>query len=204
MLPRRDAGGPRDIFARPQEAPERRPELRGAGVTRGPHAQVFASFAAGIKCPVRRATSLLGWFAVLEGLWAVLVGTTQSTELVAGLVAAAAGAIFAELLRSQGLFGFSPDWALVAKAWRLPWLVVFDFALVTWTLISSLARGRSVRGTWVTVPFPTAAGPNGRWQRAFAVATSNGAANALVVELSDNQARLHALEPKAFSAKSVL
>jgi hypothetical protein len=153
---------------------------------------------------VRRAASLLCWFAALEGLWAVFVGTRQSTELIAGLGAAAVGAIFADSLRAQGPLDLSLDPALLAKAWRLPVLVVFDFALLTWTLVSSLARGRRVRGTWVTVPFRTAAGAKGRWQRAFAVATSNGAANALVVELVDNEARLHALEPEAFTAKSVL
>ena len=51
-----------------------------------------------------RVTSLLVWFALLEGLWAMLVGTTSRTpSSSAGFVAAALGAIFADALRSRGL-----------------------------------------------------------------------------------------------------
>jgi hypothetical protein len=153
---------------------------------------------------VRRATSLLLWFLVLEGLWAVLVGTRQSTELIAGLAAAAIGAAFAEVLRSRGLLAYAVDPGLLAKAWKLPWLVPFDFAVVTWVLVRSLARGRRVRGSWVTVPFPTEPGPRGRWQRAFGTTLANGAPNALPVELRGDEALMHALAPGVFSARTVL
>jgi hypothetical protein len=153
---------------------------------------------------VRRAISLLAWFVALEALWAVLVGTKQSTELVAGLGAAAVGAAFAEVLRSHGLLVVAPDVRLAAKAWKLPWLVPFDFALVTWVLVGSLARGCRVRGSWVTVPFRVDGGAKGRWQRTFAVSTSNGAANAIVVDLRDGEAEMHALAPDVFSAQTVL
>ena len=153
---------------------------------------------------VPRVASFLVWFVVLEVLWAAIVGTTQSTELIVGLAAAAVGAAFAELLRSLGFLGYRIDGQLLAKAWKLPWLVPFDFALVSWTLVRALARGRRVGGEWVRVPFPTAPGPEGRWQRAFGVATSNGAANAIVVDLDDDEALLHALEPRVFSARTVL
>lgn len=153
---------------------------------------------------MRRAVSLLAWFVGLEMLWAVLVGTTQSTELLAGLGAAALGAVFAEVLRTHGLLVVAPDFRLAAKAWKLPWLVPFDFALVTWVLVRSLARGRRVRGSWVSVPFRVDAGAKGRWQRAFAVSTSNGAANAIVVDLHDGQAEMHALAPDVFSGQTVL
>jgi hypothetical protein len=54
------------------------------------------------------------------------------------------------------------------------------------------------------VPFRIAPGAVGRWQRAFAVMTSNGAANAMVVDFADDEATLHALEPRLFSGRSVL
>lgn len=85
----------------------------------------------------------------------MLVGTTKSTELIIGLAAAAVGAVFTELLRSLGLFGFRAHGPLLAKAWKLPWLVSFDFGLATWVLVRSLARRRRVRGSWTRVPFPT-------------------------------------------------
>ena len=133
-----------------------------------------------------------------------LVGTAQSTELIVGLAAAAVGAAFAELLRSLGMFGYRVDAHLLAKAWKLPWLVPFDFGVAAWVLVSSLAHGRRVRGEWVRAPFPTGAGATGRWQRAFGVTTSNGAANAIVVDLRDGEALLHALEPRVFSGRTVL
>jgi hypothetical protein len=153
---------------------------------------------------MRRAASLLGWFAALEVLWAILIGTAQSTELLAGLGAAALGALAAEALRTQGLLVVAPDVRLAAKAWKLPWLVPFDFAVVTWVLVRSLSQGRRVRGSWVSVPFRTDPGAKGRWQRAFGVATANGAANAIVVDLRDGEAEMHALAPDVFSAQTVL
>jgi hypothetical protein len=153
---------------------------------------------------VSRIVSFVFWFCALELLWAMLVGTTQSTELLVGLAAATLGAAFADVLRAQGLFVIAPDARLLARAWKLPWLVPFDFALVTWTLVRSLARGRRVRGQWVTVPYPLARGATGRWQRTFAVATANGAANALVVDMGDRESELHALQPGVFSAQTVL
>jgi hypothetical protein len=151
-----------------------------------------------------RVASFFVWFAALELLWAVLVGTTQSTELLAGLAAAAIGAAFVEALRFLGLFEYRVDPTLLLKASKLAWLVPFDFGLATWTLVRSLARAKRVRGRWVRVPFRTQPGPTGRWQRAFAVAASNGAANAIVVDIDADEALMHALEPGVFSARTVL
>jgi hypothetical protein len=153
---------------------------------------------------VRRALSLLAWFALLEGLWAVFVGTTQSAELVAGLLAAAAGAVLAEVLRSLGLLGYRPDPRLLTGIWKLPFDVVFDFGLVTWVLVRALLRRRRVRGEWVTVPFRTEAGPAGRWQRAVGAGAGSASPNAIVVDLDGRHALLHALEPGSRTAKSVL
>jgi Na+/H+ ion antiporter subunit len=151
-----------------------------------------------------RVTSLLVWFALLEGLWAMLVGTQQDTELAAGLVAAAFGAIFADALRSRGLLAYTTDFRMLAKGWRFVWIVPFDFVVVTWVLIRSLAHGRRVRGEWVRAPFPTDEGSVGRWQRAFAATLSTAAPNAIVVDLDDDEALLHTLEKRVFTGTSVL
>lgn len=151
-----------------------------------------------------RVASFLVWFVALELVWGVVVGTTQSTELIAGLAAAAVGAAFAELLRSLGMLGYRIDPALLAKAWKLPLVVLFDFGVIVWVLARSLARGRRVRGRWVRVPFRTQPGDTGRWQRAFGVATSNGTPNAMVVDYTDDEALLHVLEPRVFSGRTVL
>jgi hypothetical protein len=148
---------------------------------------------------VRRPLSLLAWFAVLEGLWTVFVGTRQGTELVAGLIAAAAGSALVELLRSLGLFAYRIDLHLVAGAWRLPVDVVFDFGVLTWVLARALVRGRRVRGEWVTVPFRAVGG----WQRAFGAIAGTASPNAIVVDVDGDRALLHALEPGVHTAKSV-
>ena len=55
------------------------------------------------------AFAFLAWFAALELLCGVLVGTTQSTELLSGLGAAVLGAVLADVVRARGL--------LVRVAW---------------------------------------------------------------------------------------
>ena len=151
-----------------------------------------------------RIASFAFWFVAPELLWAILVGTTQSTELLVGLAAAAIGAAFAVVLTSYGMFALTPGRRVLASAWKLPGLVLFDFALVTLTLARAFAGGRRVEGSWVTVPYPIDRGAQGRWERTFAVATANGAANAIVVDMHERETEMHALEPQAFTARTVL
>jgi multisubunit Na+/H+ antiporter MnhE subunit len=153
---------------------------------------------------VRRLAFLLVWFLLLEGLWAILVGTRQTTELVAGLIAAAVGAAFALVLQSLGVFGYETDWHLLARAWHLIWQTVFDFAVVTWVLAASVARRRRVRGEWVLVPFPTDGGARGRWQRAFGSVAGTATPNAIVVDLRRDEGLLHALAPGVRTARQVV
>jgi multisubunit Na+/H+ antiporter MnhE subunit len=153
---------------------------------------------------VRRVTSLLVWFVLLEGLWAMLVGTQQDTELAAGFVAAAFGAILADALRSRGLLDYSTDFRMLAQAWRFVWIVPFDFVVVTRVLVCAIARGRRPHGAFVRTDFTTHEGSVGRWQRAFAATLSTGAPNAIVVDLDDDEALLHSLETRVFTGTSVL
>lgn len=153
---------------------------------------------------MRRAASLLVWFALLDGLWMLLVGTRQSLEVEAGLAAAAVGAVFAEVLRSHGLLAYAADLRLLAKLVSLVWQIVFDFALLTWVLVRSLAHGRRVEGTWLTVPFPTAEGSKGRWQRAFAITGGTATPNAIVVDIDRGEALLHSLEPRVSTGREVI
>jgi hypothetical protein len=153
---------------------------------------------------VRRVASFLGWFALLWLFWVAVVGTTQSTEVLAGACAAAVGAVFAEVLRAHGLLDFAADPKLELKAAKLVWIVPADFALATWTLVVAIAGGKRVHGEWVRAPFPLHAGAKGRWQRAFVVATSNGAVNAIVVDLDGREATLHALDVRVRSGRTAL
>lgn len=151
-----------------------------------------------------RIARFLAWFVALVALWGVFVGTTQSTELIAGLMAAAIGATFVELLRAHGLIGFRTAPGIVARAWRIPWQVFFDFGVISWVLLRSLARGRRVRGEWLTIDFPTQDGPEGRFERALTIALENETPNAIVVDLDEGRALLHSLDTRVSSGRSLL
>jgi hypothetical protein len=153
---------------------------------------------------VRRALSLLVWFAVLEGFWALLVGTQQDTELAAGLIAAAVGAVLAETMRSLGLLPYTTHFATLAKLWKAPFFVVFDFLLITWMLVAALARGRRVRGTWTQIRFVQEEGSVGNWQRAFGTVLGNNYANTVITDFEGDEALVHAFAPDAITAKSVV
>lgn len=144
------------------------------------------------------------WTCALEVVWLVLVGTTQSTELVAGGIASAIVALFVEALRQLDLLAFSPSLRVVASAWSIPQQVVFDFVLAGWVLVRSLARGRRVRGEWVRADFPTRPGRVGRFQRALAATLENETANGIVVDLDHDTALLHSLDTSVSSGRSVL
>lgn len=139
---------------------------------------------------MRRITSLLVWFAMLEGFWALLVGTQQNTELVGGLGAAALGAVFAECLRTLGLLRFTTDVRLLAKAWKLPWYLLVDFAIL------SLASVRGTKAVWVEQPVDYDA-----WGRAFAAVAGSATPNAIVVDVDEERALLHSLDTRVPSGR---
>lgn len=131
---------------------------------------------------MRRTASLLVWFALLEGFWALLVGTQQDTELVGGLGAAALGAVFAELLRTKGLLAYTTDFRLLARLVTLPWRVVRAFGIVTLALV----QGRS--GAWVEE-----AAPDEPWGRAFTAVEGSVTPNAVVVDVGGGRKLVHEL-----------
>jgi hypothetical protein len=153
---------------------------------------------------VRALFRFAAWFLALEVLWAVFVGTTQSTELVAGLIAAAVAAVFVEALRAAGLLRFSWSGKAVASAWAIPAHVVFDWALVLSILLRRISRGERVRGQWLEVPFDEEPGPRGRFRRALAAALENESSNGMVVDLHDGRALLHSLDTSVRTGRQVM
>lgn len=151
-----------------------------------------------------RIARFVAWVAGLEVVWAVLVGTTQSTELIAGLLASCVTALFVEALRARGLLGFRFSGTAVARAWSIPGKVVFDFFLVGWVLLKAIAGRRRVRGVWVEAAFDDAGGPEGRFLRALIGTLENDVPNGLVVDLSDGKALLHSLDPRVSTGRTVL
>ena len=96
---------------------------------------------------MRRLGAWLSWFALLFGLWLLLVGTVQEVELVAGLCAAAVGASVADVVRSLGLLRFGVEWRWLRLGWRPLVRVVPDFVLVLAALV------RRPQGRFRTIEF---------------------------------------------------
>jgi hypothetical protein len=159
---------------------------------------------AGIKFEVLTVVRLVVWTCALEVLWLVLVGTTQSTELIAGGIASVLTALFVEVLRRHGLLAFRVSLRMVARAWSVPHHVVFDFGLLGWVLVRSLARRRRVRGEFVKIDYPLGSGPKGRFERALVATLENESANGIVVDLDDGTALLHSLDTRVSTGRSVL
>jgi multisubunit Na+/H+ antiporter MnhE subunit len=149
---------------------------------------------------VRRAASLAFWYALLFGFWELLVGTFNSTELFAGLIAAAVGAAFAELIRSLGLLRFPgatpASWLAIG---RLGWQLPLEFLIIGGALFRALARGRRLEGEWVRVPFEGDAG-----RRALAAVIGTASPNAIVVDVNDGQVLLHSIAPSLPGGKEAI
>jgi multisubunit Na+/H+ antiporter MnhE subunit len=143
---------------------------------------------------VRQIARLARWWLGLFGFWLLLVGTSESLELVAGACTAALGAALAEGVRSKLAF----DASLLAGAWRIPLRILRDFALIAWALVLHVTGVRPVRSSWVEVPFPRAGEPG---RRAVAAALGSVSPNAIVAEVDRerNVAVVHELVPSSGS-----
>ena len=129
-------------------------------------------------------------FALLFGLWALLVGTTAWLELVAGLAAAALAATGLTVARRTTDTPHGPDWRLLLRAWRVPLHVVADTAV----LVRVLARGERAPGAYRTVEL----GARDPSRRATATLLASIAPNTLVVDVDERgRAVLHDLDPGA-------
>jgi hypothetical protein len=153
---------------------------------------------------VRSAARFLVWFCCLEALWLVFVGTTQSTEVVAGLICSGAVALFAERLGATGITGFRVSPAALARARSVPAHVLFDFVLVLWLALRAAARRERIRGVWLSVEFGDEEGPRGRFLRALTATLENGTANGMVVDIDRGRALLHSLDTRFSTGKQVL
>ena len=154
---------------------------------------------------MRRATSLVTWFALLFVFWELLVGTFQTEEMLAGLIAAAIGTAFMLVLGGLGLLGFGIDVSTAVRVGKLAWQLPVEVCVVTWVLLEALAHGRRVRGSWVQIRYATGPHPLGRGRRALATTAGTAAPNSIVVDLgADGDALLHSLAPNRPGGRAIL
>lgn len=151
-----------------------------------------------------RVLRFVVWFCCLELLWLVFVGTTQSTEVIAGLIASAIVALFVEALRATGVLGFRILPGALVRARSVPAHTVFDFVLVLWLVLRAVWRRERIRGRWLSVDFEDAEGPRGRFLRALAATLENGTSNGMVVDLDGGRALLHSLDTRVATGRKVL
>lgn len=139
------------------------------------------------------------WWVFLLVLWLLLVGAYSKEELVAGALASVVAVGVGALVGRQGLFAYRLDYAWLARAWKLPWSLVREFAL----LVLALARGRP-QGAFATLPFPVGGDdPLSKGRRALVGTLGTISPNAYVIDFDRERALvlLYELDPKRASGE---
>jgi multisubunit Na+/H+ antiporter MnhE subunit len=96
-------------------------------------------------------------WASLFLFWMLLVATLAPAEVAAGVVAATIGTVASEVVRRQRLTTFRPRMGWLLRTWRLPWLVLSDFGVVSLALWRHITGAKRLRGAFRAVPFPSRA-----------------------------------------------
>jgi multisubunit Na+/H+ antiporter MnhE subunit len=137
---------------------------------------------------VRALLAIVFWWVVLAGVWLLYVGQHTKENAVAGAIAAGIAVGFGALLARLGLYRFGFHARLLRRAASLPWHVVRDFGIVTFTLL----RGRPA-GRFVELPFRA----DSAGGRALAGLLGSVAPNAYVVDFDTHRGRafVHELDP---------
>jgi multisubunit Na+/H+ antiporter MnhE subunit len=139
------------------------------------------------------------WWALLTGLYWLLVFKTEPAELVAGAICGAISATGTDLVRRHGSLRFALEWRWLRALLPLPWLVLRDTATLLRVLWRVIVRREDVRGRFVARPFEGAhrRGAKAAGRRAVIKFAGSVAPNSLVVGFADRHDRvlLHELVP---------
>ena len=139
------------------------------------------------------------WWLVLFWLWLLLVGDWNRIDVIGAACGAAAGATLAELLRTATRQPLLAPVERLRAAAAVPPIVIADFAVVTWALLSSLVRRRFARGAFITRSFDAGpkTTPSGRAHRAWTVWLAGLSPNAYVIDIDEERdtVLLHDLRP---------
>lgn len=142
---------------------------------------------------------LSAWWVALAALWLALDDTVALPELITGAVAAALGAVAAEVVHSQNLVRVRVRRRWLRYAWR-PLLRLFpDTARVMGVLLRQLVLRRPARGSFRAVPFRFGyeTGAHDTTRRSLAKAVGSFAPNSYVVGVDAERELLlvHQLDP---------
>ncbi len=126
------------------------------------------------------AVAVAGW-AVLLGLWLLLVDTLDPPELIAGAAAALIAALAGGLACHSSVV-FRPSRVSPANAWRLPLEVVRDTVVVLRATLLHLLRVRRLAGGFDVQPAgPEAGSARASGRRAAALLRTSVAPNTVAL-----------------------
>jgi hypothetical protein len=146
------------------------------------------------------------WWLLLTGLWIPLAFDVAVPELVAGAVAAAAGATLATAVRAQRLISFRPRLRWALRLWRLPVQVALDTGLLVSALWRRLVMRQPVSGYFRAIPFrPVGDESEASARRAIAMTIGSIAPNTYVIDIDRDYELIlvHQLVPKPGDSKSI-
>jgi len=156
--------------------------------------------------PLGRVVFWLVWWILLTGLWIPLAFEVAVPELIAGAVAAAAGATLATAVRAQRLISFRPRLRWAFRLWRLPSQVVFDTGILFAVLWRRLVMRQDVSGSFRAIPFRAVGeNPEANARRAMAMTVGSLAPNTYVIDIDKDYELIlvHQLVPKPGDSKSI-
>lgn len=140
---------------------------------------------------------VLAW-ALLFGLWLLVVGSLAPSELVAGVIVAAMAAAVVDVIRREHVSGFRPDPRWLLRLRTVPGRTLREFGLLVAALARVVLLRRRVVGRFVAVDVEVG-GNDGRSiaRRALVVAGASIAPNSYVVDFDHEGDRVivHQLLP---------
>ena len=137
---------------------------------------------------------LVEW-ALFFLLWLLFENQTNFYELLFGAGSALLATIGTELIRRQPFASFRPRLMWIAQAWRLPWYVLQDSALIFWALAKRFfAPGKSILRSVAFDAGDSAAASAAR--RALAIAYTGMSPNFVVlsIDLAKHVMVVHEME----------
>jgi len=153
---------------------------------------------------VKHVVAWVAWWIPLFWLWILLAGEWNRQEWVAAAAAATFAAALAELARARtNLAAHLPAWAAAGVPPALM-MVVADFGIVVWALVTSLARRRIVRGEFVSRELERgSSAAHGVGPRAFTALIASFSPNAYVIDIEPKTRTvlLHDLVPRRESER---
>jgi multisubunit Na+/H+ antiporter MnhE subunit len=155
---------------------------------------------------MRRAAAWIVTWAVLAGVYLLLVDLVQQPELITGAVVAAVAATGSELVRAQRDNPLRVPRRGLLRAWRPIARAPRDLALVIGAIVRQLAERRPARGRVRAIPFRHGGdSPDGIGRRALAEGLGSFAPNTIVIGVDDerNLLLVHQLVPSGQAGEAL-